>query len=723
MTQKGRLLGRYRLEELLGQGGMAEVWRAADERLGRTVAVKMIHSTHLRDGHFRERFHREAQLVASLDHPNVLPVYDYGDEEGVPYLVMPYLDGGTLRDRMVGSPIPFAQAVSWIQQLGDALDAAHAAGILHRDVKPANVLIRKDDRLALADFGIAKMVESPTGLTATGMVVGTPIYMAPEQAQGKPATPASDRYALAVLAYELLSGKPPFEGESALALMHQHVTAPAPLLSSAVYGLPAGLDPVFEQALAKEPERRPATCRAFARQLFAFVPTGMGVDFERATVPWARVDASSPTVYEATPKRLAERAAARGSNLTSQPTISTSPQPTRRALFALTGAVGAVVLLAGAWFLVPRSRPDAELVPQSTAPAPTPAPAPALAPALAAIPAVPQAGEVKVVDLPVPRLPPVAAGRTEQKVEPERPAPVSTPPLAPIVSIEEARPGPGEAPSPPGALVRPEGGAGSSGSEGTLRAAHARLDPVLRNGERPARVDFESAARAAKEALDGGAAGPGVKALLFYAQGGLAYVDRKDDEALRQLLKAQVAGRKGHLNLPLPPGLGGQDRIGGGLESWDLALCYGDARREAEALLGKALAENPADLRALLGRAVLRRMERRSAEAIVDATKVFKSNPPGSLGPAAASLLGDESAARRDWEEAVQWYRRAAVPQSSSSAHAGWEGGRILEERLGRGEEARELYVAACSAGNRESCLKSGETPPRAKLFPGRRRP
>ena len=269
---------------------MAEVWRAIDERLGRTVAVKVILATHARDGHFRERFHKEAQLVASLDHPNILPVYDYGDEGGVPYLVMPYLEGGTLRDRMVGSPVPFAQAVSWIRQLGDALDAAHAAGILHRDVKPANVLVRKDDRLALADFGIAKMLETATGLTATGMVVGTPIYMAPEQAQGKPATPASDRYALGVLAYELLSGRPPFDGESALALMHQHVTSPAPRLSSVVYGLPSGLDPVFETALAKEPERRPPTCRAFADLLLAFVPTGAGPDLDGATTPWAPVD-------------------------------------------------------------------------------------------------------------------------------------------------------------------------------------------------------------------------------------------------------------------------------------------------------------------------------------------------------------------------------------------------------------------------------------------------
>ncbi len=355
MTEKGRRLGRYRLEELLGQGGMAEVWRATDERLNRTVAVKVILANHARDGHFRQRFQKEAQLVASLDHPNILPVYDYGDEGGQPYLVMPFLEGGTLRDRMVGTPVPFAQAVSFVRQLGDALDAAHAAGILHRDVKPANVLIRKDDRLALADFGIAKMLEGSTGLTATGMVVGTPIYMAPEQAQGKPATPASDRYALAVLAYELLSGKPPFDGESALSLMHQHVTSPAPRLSSSVYGLPSGLDPVFERALAKEPERRPVTCRAFADELLAFVPTGAGLDVEHAATPWARADATSPTVYEATPKRLAERPVARGSRLTSEPTISTSPRPSRRTLIATAGAVAGIGVLAGAWLFSPRT--------------------------------------------------------------------------------------------------------------------------------------------------------------------------------------------------------------------------------------------------------------------------------------------------------------------------------------------------------------------------------
>ena len=254
----GRTLGRYRLETLLGRGGMAEVWRASDTKLARTVAVKVIHASYAQDPHFAERFLREARVVASLEHPNILPVYDFGDEDGIPFLVMPHLAGGTLRDRLRGRPAPIGVAAAWIRQLADALDAAHAAGVLHRDVKPANVLLGKDDRLFLADFGIAKMVETLTGLTATGVVVGTPVYMAPEQAQGQSASPATDRYALAVVAYEILAGRPPFDGENPLSLMHQHVSTPPPALSSRVSGLPSGLDAVFERALSKNPARAPA---------------------------------------------------------------------------------------------------------------------------------------------------------------------------------------------------------------------------------------------------------------------------------------------------------------------------------------------------------------------------------------------------------------------------------------------------------------------------------
>ena len=270
----GRTLGRYRLETLLGRGGMAEVWRAADTKLARTVAVKVIHASYAEDPQFAERFLREARVVASLEHPNILPVYDFGDEGGIPFLVMPHLAGGTLRDRLHGKPAPFGVAAAWIRQLADALDAAHAAGVLHRDVKPANVLLGKDDRLFLADFGIAKMVETLTGLTATGVVVGTPVYMAPEQAQGQSASPATDRYALAVVAYEILAGRPPFDGDNPLSLMHQHVSTPAPALSTKVSGLPAGLDAVFQKALSKNPAERPPTCRALADAVFAFLPTG-----------------------------------------------------------------------------------------------------------------------------------------------------------------------------------------------------------------------------------------------------------------------------------------------------------------------------------------------------------------------------------------------------------------------------------------------------------------
>ena len=254
----GRSLGRYRLDALLGQGGMAEVFRATDTKLARTVAVKVILASHARDPHFLERFLREARTVASLEHPNILPVYDFGEDGGIPFLVMPYLPGGTLRDRLQAGPVPLALAAAWIAQLADALDAAHAAVVLHRDVKPANVLLGKDDRLFLADFGIAKMLESESGLTATGVVVGTPIYMAPEQAQGQPASPATDRYALAVVAYEILAGRPPFEGENALSLMHQHVTTPPPALSSRVGGLPAGLDAVLRARPREGSRRAPA---------------------------------------------------------------------------------------------------------------------------------------------------------------------------------------------------------------------------------------------------------------------------------------------------------------------------------------------------------------------------------------------------------------------------------------------------------------------------------
>ncbi len=383
MTLTGRTLGRYRLDTLLGQGGMADVYRATDTKLGRVVAVKVINRSRAGDPQFQSRFTQEARLVASLEHPGILPIYDYGEEDELPYLVMPYLDGGTLRDRMLGQPVPFPLASAWIRQLGDALDAAHAAGILHRDIKPANVLIGKGDRLALADFGIAKMLEATTGLTATGMVVGTPVYMAPEQAQGKPASPASDRYALGILSYELLAGRPPFDGESALALMNQHVTMSAPPLSSRVRGLPAGLDAIFEKALAKDPAQRHASCRALADAVAAFLPTGEHPTADVPTVPtssWAP-HLTSATAVQSTPGAGSRLPAASVTpaprSLTSEATVAartSSPSTSRR--WAVPAIVGAVIG-AAAILLVARGssqKPSAPVAPVATATAPPSAP-------------------------------------------------------------------------------------------------------------------------------------------------------------------------------------------------------------------------------------------------------------------------------------------------------------------------------------------------------------
>ena len=217
---EGSRVGRYLLKDFLGRGGMAEVYRAEDTVLARSVAIKLILPAFASDPAFLERFLREAQLVASLDHPHVVPVYDFGEEDGRPFLVMPYIPGGSLASRLSGRPIPMARSAAWLHQLGSALDAAHAAGVLHRDVKPANVLLGRDERLLLSDFGIARALESSTRLTATGVLVGTPAFMAPELAEGEAATAASDRYVprwRRCLCFSAFSpAKPPTPGSAAL---------------------------------------------------------------------------------------------------------------------------------------------------------------------------------------------------------------------------------------------------------------------------------------------------------------------------------------------------------------------------------------------------------------------------------------------------------------------------------------------------------------------------
>lgn len=251
---------RYVSPTLVARGGMAEVYRATDSVLGRPVAVKLLSERHSRESEVRTRFEREALTAAQLSGAkHVISVFDVGEHGGRPLIVMEYLDGGTVNDRLVRGRISPAQALEWLDQIAQALDKAHARGIVHRDVKPANLLLDQDGSIHVADFGIASATGLDT-LTLPGTVLGTAGYLSPEQARGEPATPASDRYALGVVAFELLTGRRPFAADTPMTEAFAHLNAPVPSAQQVEPELPSGVDRVFARALAKNPDDRPASC-------------------------------------------------------------------------------------------------------------------------------------------------------------------------------------------------------------------------------------------------------------------------------------------------------------------------------------------------------------------------------------------------------------------------------------------------------------------------------
>lgn len=270
----GTWLGPYQILERIGRGGMATVYRAHHSALGRDVAVKVLPDFFAEDAEYQERFQQEALAVARLRHPNILNVFDFGRDHGVSYLVMELVEGGTLSDRL-GAALDIQEVVAILKPLAAALDHAHAHGVLHRDLKPSNILIHKDGTPLLADFGLAKMADSLRKITASGIVMGTPEYMSPEQAAGEPIGPASDLYSFAVVAYEMLTGRVPFMADTPAAVLLSHLNKSMPPVRELVGELSRHVEDTLRRGLAKAPQDRHATAREFVEALTPAAWPGM----------------------------------------------------------------------------------------------------------------------------------------------------------------------------------------------------------------------------------------------------------------------------------------------------------------------------------------------------------------------------------------------------------------------------------------------------------------
>jgi serine/threonine protein kinase/tetratricopeptide (TPR) repeat protein len=333
-------LGPYRITEEIGSGGMATVYRAYQPSMDRHVAIKVIRGHAFDDATLRDRFRREARLIARLEHPHLLPVYDFDGDHDPPYIVMRYLEGGTLRQVAAKGSLPFAEVLYTLGQVASALDYAHRQGVVHRDLKPSNVMIDKEGNAFVTDFGIARVSDAPEQLTGTGHLIGTPAYMSPEQARGLPdVDPAADRYALGVIAFELLTGATPYAHESSLALLMMHLNDPVPSARQRREDLPAAVDKVLAQALAKDRTTRPSSAALLVADLAKALKT-------RSTDAPTRLQSITQVLSLDQLKAFEERAKAPGKGTDAEAPSTPTPSDQQRQVTTLSfdaGGLGELV--------------------------------------------------------------------------------------------------------------------------------------------------------------------------------------------------------------------------------------------------------------------------------------------------------------------------------------------------------------------------------------------
>jgi Tol biopolymer transport system component len=365
-------IGRYEITKELGRGGMADVFLAHDPQFNRQVAVKVMPAELLRDSSFLARFQREARTIANLQHPAIVPVFDYGEDGNQPYLVMRHMPGGSLAERLDGSKtLSLEEIIRILSAIAPALDKAHTVGIIHRDLKPSNILFDEDGHPYLADFGIAKLTEATAVLT-TG-VIGTPEYMSPEQGEGKEKLDGrSDIYALGVIVYQLLTGQLPFQADTAMSIIYAHIHEPLPDILQIKPDVPKGVRAVLDKAMAKDREARYPTARAFVEALANATSVSVTeVIEERPAAPETTVLEDEPAakpVEKAAPARREEAKKRAEAKPKAKPK---SPPKERRTIPRWAWLAGGGIVAVGLLLWGLNSRPPAVAVAETPAAPPT----------------------------------------------------------------------------------------------------------------------------------------------------------------------------------------------------------------------------------------------------------------------------------------------------------------------------------------------------------------